>query len=68
MDCDDAGHHLAEIIGSTGRQPGCRDVSFRVDLPPKKGYDWNDVLKHRNAHSLPAARMQFPLSAKPPGF
>jgi hypothetical protein len=24
-------------------------VPFRVDLPPKEGDDWNDVLKYRNA-------------------
>src|SRR5438270_10608444 len=58
MDCDDAGRHLAQIIGSAAAQPGCRDVSFRVHLPEREGDDWNEVLKVREARSFPAGRMQ----------
>lgn len=68
MDCDDAGRHLAAIIGNASRQPGCRDVSFRVHLPEREGDDWNDVLKDRDEHSFPAARVQGLSVPKPPGW
>ena len=67
MDCDQAGH-LAQIIGNACRQPGCRDVSYRVHLPPREDDDWNDVLKDRNALSFPAGPTQGPALPKPPGF
>jgi len=58
MDCDPAGRHLAQIVGNASRQPGSRDVSFRVHLPEREGDDWNDVLKDREVHSFPAVRGQ----------
>jgi DNA-binding transcriptional MerR regulator len=67
MDCDRAGRGLSQIIGRAAAQPGGRSASFRVHSPDREGDDWNDVLKDRSAHSLPAAYRgsSFP---KPPGF